>query len=71
MCRSADLFLRLPFHETHSHLENEAEQLERRSRSLQSTLKEKTMTLSQKGGLSDRVPSSLLNAFVNLKDSRS
>ncbi|CAM6098517.1 unnamed protein product [Calypogeia fissa] len=70
MCRSADVFVRLPFHSAHSYLEKEEKQLERRSRSLQSTLKEKTMAVSEKGGLSGRIPSSLLNAFVKLQDNR-
>ncbi|KAL2651409.1 hypothetical protein R1flu_019537 [Riccia fluitans] len=49
-CRSADVFVRLPFHETHCLLEKEQERLERTMKTLQSTVKEKTMSLSEKGG---------------------
>ncbi|KAL3700357.1 hypothetical protein R1sor_018379 [Riccia sorocarpa] len=70
MCRSADVFVRLPFHEAHCLLEKEQEQLEHTMKRLQSTVKEKTMSLSDKGGLSDIISPSLLRSYVALKDEK-
>eukprot|EP00249_Psilotum_nudum_P008158 c21079_g2_i2 orf=257-763(+) len=68
MCPRADLFLSLPFHEAHSKLENDQEHMEVTVKKLQSFVKEKTMSLSDKGALSDTIGPDLLRALVTLKD---
>ncbi|BFI25927.1 hypothetical protein MPTK2_1g25760 [Marchantia polymorpha subsp. ruderalis] len=70
MSRYSDVFIRLPFHDTHLLLEKEQEQLEHTMKRLQSTVKEKAMSLSDKGGLSDIISPSLLKSFVTLKDEK-
>lgn len=71
MCPGADLFIRRPFHQVHCDLDKEQERLEVRVKGLQSDVKERTMQLSDKGALADRIGPNLLNALVTLRDNSS
>lgn len=68
MCPGADIFVNISFHEVHSKLEKEQEQLEVTVNKLRSTVKEKALYLSDKGVLADKIGPNLLRALVNLKD---
>ncbi|KAH7279235.1 hypothetical protein KP509_37G011900 [Ceratopteris richardii] len=50
-----DFFVSLPFHETHMKLEDEQTQLNLTVNKLQSKVKEKTLSLSEKGALADKI----------------
>eukprot|EP00245_Coleochaete_scutata_P013129 TRINITY_DN5242_c0_g3_i1.p2 TRINITY_DN5242_c0_g3~~TRINITY_DN5242_c0_g3_i1.p2 ORF type:complete len:165 (+),score=34.85 TRINITY_DN5242_c0_g3_i1:53-547(+) len=65
---STDCFIRIPFHDAHSFLESEQEQVEADIASTRAEVKEKTLLLSDKGGLPDSAGPGLVNALINLKD---
>lgn len=67
---SGDFFMSLPFHEAHSKLETDQKQLDVAVNKLQSKVKEKALTLSEKGALSDKIGPSLLKSLVTLKDNQ-
>ncbi|KAH7288111.1 hypothetical protein KP509_31G012500 [Ceratopteris richardii] len=62
-----DFFASLPFHETHMKLEDEQTQLNLTVNKLQSKVKEKTLSLSEKGALADKIGPSILKSLVTLK----
>ncbi|XP_002975030.2 uncharacterized protein LOC9629071 isoform X3 [Selaginella moellendorffii] len=68
LCPGADVFVRLPFHQVHCNLERAQVELETDVNRLQSTVKEKTFLLSEKGAIADVVSPSLVESFVKLKD---
>lgn len=65
-----DFFVNLPFHEAHSKLETDQKQLDIDVNKLQSKVKEKALSLSEKGALSDKIGPNLLKSLVTLKDNR-
>eukprot|EP01018_Ginkgo_biloba_P013415 Gb_26292 [translate_table: standard] len=68
MFSGGDIFARLPFHSVHGSLEKDQEQLDFNVKKLQSYVKEKTLSLSEKGGLSDKISPNILRSLVTLKD---
>lgn len=68
MFEGADIFVRLPFHQVHTVLEQDQKKLENSMKSLQSFVKEKTLSLSEKGAIADKIGPSLLKSLVTLKD---
>ncbi|KAH9575586.1 hypothetical protein CY35_01G117900 [Sphagnum magellanicum] len=71
MSSGTDMLIRLPFHSVHCELEQEQQRLEDKVKRLQSTVKDKTLQLSDTGALSQTIGPNLLRAFVNLKDNSS
>ncbi|CAK9192027.1 unnamed protein product [Sphagnum troendelagicum] len=71
MSSGTDMLIRLPFHSVHCELEQEQQRLEDKVKMLQSTVKDKTLELSDTGALSQTIGPNLLRAFVNLKDNSS
>ncbi|KAI5084504.1 hypothetical protein GOP47_0001248 [Adiantum capillus-veneris] len=65
-----DFFVSLPFHGAHLKLEAEQKQLDITVNKLQSKVKEKTLSLSEKGALADKIGPSILKSMVTLKDNR-
>ncbi|XP_057833663.2 uncharacterized protein LOC131044365 [Cryptomeria japonica] len=70
MFSGGDIFARLPFHAVHISLEKDQEKLDFDVKKLQSYVKDKTLSLSEKGGLSDIISPQVLRAMVSLKDSK-
>lgn len=68
MFAGGDVFSRLPFHAVHVNLEKDQERLDLNVKSLQSYVKDKTLSLSEKGGLSDIISPQVLRAMTTLKD---
>lgn len=63
-----DVFARLPFHAVHVNLEKDQEWLDLNVKKLQSFVKDKTLSLSEKGGLSGTISPQVLRSMVTLKD---
>jgi len=68
MFAGGDVFAHLPFHAVHVNLEKDQERLDLNVKKLQSYVKDKTLSLSEKGGLSDTISPQVLRAMVTLKD---
>ncbi|XP_062007764.1 uncharacterized protein LOC133724881 [Rosa rugosa] len=68
MFPGTDVFARIPFHAAHTILEKDQEQLDFDSRRLQSTMKEKSLVLSETGALADKICPGVLKSLVNLTD---
>ncbi|KAK4741346.1 hypothetical protein SAY87_024934 [Trapa incisa] len=67
MFPGTDLFSRIPFHATHKILEEDEPQLNFEYNKLQSYIKETSLSLSEKGALSDMINSDVLRSLVTLK----
>ncbi|KAH9320801.1 hypothetical protein KI387_015440, partial [Taxus chinensis] len=63
MFSGGDIFARLPFHAVHVSLEKDQEKLDFDVKKLQSYVKDKTLSLSEKGGLSDTISPQVLRAM--------
>ncbi|KAG0454507.1 hypothetical protein HPP92_023799 [Vanilla planifolia] len=68
MFPGSDIFARIPFHAVHTVLDKDQERLEHETKSLQSYVKEKSITISQTGALADRINPVILQSLVSLKD---
>ncbi|KAL6289934.1 hypothetical protein ACE6H2_007444 [Prunus campanulata] len=68
MFPGTDVFARIPFHAAHTVLESEQEQLDFDSRRLQSIVKEKSLLISEKGVLADKVSPGVMKSLVTLAD---
>ncbi|BBG97352.1 hypothetical protein Prudu_006451 [Prunus dulcis] len=68
MFPGTDVFARIPFHAAHTVLESEQEQLDFDSRKLQSIVKEKSLLISEKGVLADKVSPGVMKSLVTLTD---
>ncbi|XP_062001673.1 uncharacterized protein LOC133718807 [Rosa rugosa] len=68
MFPGTDVFARIPFHAAHTILEKDQEQLDFDSRRLQSTMKEKSLVLSETGALADKICPGVLKSLVTLTD---
>ncbi|KAM1140407.1 hypothetical protein ACFX19_041183 [Malus domestica] len=68
MFPGTDVFARIPFHAAHTILETEQEQLDLDSRSLQGIVKEKSLVISGKGALADKICPGVLKSLVTLTD---
>ncbi|XP_074309910.1 uncharacterized protein LOC141644312 [Silene latifolia] len=63
-----DVFAQVPFHAAHTILEKDQERLDSESKKLQSLVKEKTLMISEKGALSDKISPEVIRSFMTLKD---
>eukprot|EP00250_Pteridium_aquilinum_P034125 c7102_g1_i2 orf=81-344(-) len=63
-----EFFMSLPFHEAHLKLETDQKNLDITVNKLQSKVKEKALSLSEKGALADKIGPNLLKSLVTLKD---
>jgi hypothetical protein len=68
MFPGTDLFARIPFHAAHTILDKDQEQLDVDAKVLQSYVKEKSFTISEKGALSDKISPGVLRSIVTLTD---
>ncbi|KAM2728900.1 hypothetical protein EV1_000346 [Malus domestica] len=68
MFPGTDVFARIPFHAAHTILETEQEQLDLDSRRLQGIVKEKSLVISDKGALADKICPGVLKSLVTLSD---
>ncbi|KAM1267979.1 hypothetical protein ACFX2I_000334 [Malus domestica] len=68
MFPGTDVFARFPFHAAHTILETEQEQLDLDSRRLQGIVKEKSLVISDKGALADKICPGVLKSLVTLTD---
>ncbi|XVE76905.1 hypothetical protein DITRI_Ditri13aG0017800 [Diplodiscus trichospermus] len=68
MFPGTDLFAKIPFHAAHTILETDQEQLDIEAKKLQSYVKEKSLLISDKGVLADRISPGVLRSLVMLKD---
>ncbi|KAM1123024.1 hypothetical protein ACFX13_004559 [Malus domestica] len=68
MFPGTDVFARIPFHVAHTILETEQEQLDLDSRRLQGIVKEKSLVISGKGALADKICPGVLKSLVTLTD---
>nr|CAD1844892.1 unnamed protein product [Ananas comosus var. bracteatus] len=68
MFPGSDIFIRVPFHAAHTILEKDQERLDYDTKKLQSYVKEKSFSISERGALADRVSPSILRSLVALTD---
>ncbi|XVF79817.1 hypothetical protein PTKIN_Ptkin15bG0020300 [Pterospermum kingtungense] len=68
MFPGTDVFAKIPFHAAHTILETDQVQLDLEAKKLQSYVKEKSMLISDKGVLADKISPGVLRSLVTLKD---
>lgn len=68
MFPGTDLFASIPFHAAHTILEKDQTLFDYESKKLQSYVKEKSFSISEKGVLADKISPGVLRALVTLTD---
>ncbi|KAK9274412.1 hypothetical protein L1049_019226 [Liquidambar formosana] len=68
MFPGTDVFARIPFHAAHTILEKDQARLDYDAQKLQSYVKEKTFSISEKGVLADKISLGVLRSLVTLTD---
>lgn len=68
MFPGTDVFARIPFHAAHTILETDQARLDFDAQQLQSYVKEKTLMISEKGALADKISPGVLKSLVSLSD---
>ncbi|KAL7158451.1 hypothetical protein ABFS83_02G144500 [Erythranthe nasuta] len=68
MFPGTDVFVTIPFHAAHTILEKDQVRLDFDSKKLQSYVKEKTFSISEKGALADKIGPGVLRSLVTLTD---
>lgn len=68
MFPGTDVFARVPFHAAHTILETDQTRLDFDVKQLQSYVKEKSLLISEKGALTDRISPGVLKSLVTLSD---
>uniref|UniRef100_N1R5I3 Uncharacterized protein n=1 Tax=Aegilops tauschii TaxID=37682 RepID=N1R5I3_AEGTA len=68
MFPGSDIFARVPFHATHTILEEDQERLDFDTKKLQSFVKEKSFLISEKGALADKISPGIVKSLVSLTD---
>ncbi|KAJ8633732.1 hypothetical protein MRB53_027068 [Persea americana] len=68
MFPGSDVFARVPFHAAHTILEKDQERLDYEAKKLQSYVKEKSYSISEKGALADKISPGVLRSLVTLTD---
>ncbi|CAK8577944.1 unnamed protein product [Lathyrus sativus] len=68
MFPGTDLFVGIPFHAAHTILETDQAQLDFEAKKLQSTVKEKSLIISDTGALADKISPGVLKSLVTLND---
>lgn len=70
MFPGTDVFARIPFHAAHTILEKDQVQLDLDSKKLQSYVKDKSITISESGALSDKINTGVMRSLVALTDNK-
>ncbi|KAG6510610.1 uncharacterized protein LOC121977617 [Zingiber officinale] len=70
MFPGSDIFVRMPFHAAHTTLEKDQERLDYDTKKLQSYVKEKSLLISERGALADRISPDIVNSLITLTDTR-
>ncbi|KAK9751083.1 hypothetical protein RND81_02G240400 [Saponaria officinalis] len=65
-----DIFAQVPFHAAHTILEKDQERLDMESKKLQNLVKEKSLIISEKGALADKINPEVMRSLVTLKDKK-
>ncbi|WOL10198.1 hypothetical protein Cni_G18952 [Canna indica] len=68
MFPGSDIFVRMPFHAVHTTLEKDQERLDYETKKLQSYVKEKSLLISERGALADRISPGIVKSMVALTD---
>ncbi|CAM8968433.1 unnamed protein product [Rhodiola kirilowii] len=68
MFPGTDIFAKMPFHASHTILENDQSCLDYEANKLQSYVKEKAFLISEKGVLADKFGPAVLKSLVTLTD---
>ncbi|KAL4178696.1 hypothetical protein AMTRI_Chr13g116390 [Amborella trichopoda] len=68
MFPGSDVFARIPFHAAHTIVEKDQERLDYETKKLQSYVKEKSLNISGKGVLADKIGPGVLRSLVTLTD---
>ncbi|CAH9124895.1 unnamed protein product [Cuscuta epithymum] len=68
MFPGTDVFASIPFHAVHTILEQDQNKLDYEAKKLQSYVKEKSFSLSEKGVLADKISPGVLRSLVTLSD---
>ncbi|CAN0927499.1 hypothetical protein LINGRAHAP2_LOCUS35941 [Linum grandiflorum] len=68
MFPGANVFARVPFHAAHTILETDQKRLDYEANKLQSYVKEKSLSISELGALSDKINPGVLRSLVALTD---
>ncbi|KAL8495531.1 hypothetical protein ACS0TY_019604 [Phlomoides rotata] len=68
MLSGTDILATIPFHAAHTILEKDQARLDFDSKKLQSYVKEKSLLISEKGVLSDKISPGVLRSMVTLTD---
>ncbi|KAL3616488.1 hypothetical protein CASFOL_039878 [Castilleja foliolosa] len=68
MFPGTDLFASIPFHAAHTILEKDQVRLDFDSKKLQSYVKEKSLLISEKGALADKIGPGVMRSMVTLTD---
>ncbi|XP_039115523.1 uncharacterized protein LOC120251051 isoform X2 [Dioscorea cayenensis subsp. rotundata] len=68
MFPGSDIFALVPFHVAHTILEKDQERLDYETKKLQSYVKEKSFSISEKGALADRISPGVVKSLVSLTD---
>ncbi|KAF6141624.1 hypothetical protein GIB67_001176 [Kingdonia uniflora] len=65
-----DVFARIPFHAAHTILERDQTLLDYDTKKLQSCVKEKSFSISEKGAIADKISPGVLRSMVSLIDKK-
>ncbi|KAK4593347.1 hypothetical protein RGQ29_017460 [Quercus rubra] len=68
MFPGTDLIGRIPFHAAHTILETDQAQLDFDAKRLQSYMKEKSLLISERGAIADRISPGVLKSLITLSD---
>ncbi|KAL5977789.1 hypothetical protein ACLOJK_036812 [Asimina triloba] len=68
MFPGSDVFARVPFHAAHAILEKDQESLDYESKKLQSYVKDKSLAISEKGMIGDKISPGLMRSLLTLTD---
>ncbi|KAL9226357.1 hypothetical protein vseg_002180 [Gypsophila vaccaria] len=70
MFPGTDVFAQVPFHAAHTILEKDQERLDMESKKLQNLVKEKSLIISEKGALADKINPEVMRSLVTLRDKK-
>ncbi|XP_052194504.1 uncharacterized protein LOC127802629 isoform X1 [Diospyros lotus] len=70
MFPGTDVLARIPFHAAHTILEKDQARLDHDTKKLQSYVKEKSFSISEKGILADKISPGVLRSLVTLRDNQ-
>ncbi|CAO2829317.1 unnamed protein product [Amaranthus hypochondriacus] len=70
MFPGTDVFAQVPFHAAHTILDEDQERLDADSKKLHNFIKEKSLIISEKGALADKISPGILRSLVSLTDKK-